>query len=753
MHTQSSIKSPLNVNFKFEFLIGQGYWNFSLNSFLHLDLQVDITPDMNYLIRNHKEYLEKLSNQQIPTYDQTENWKSKTSVGIQIQTLTNKTLFLFISQVWYTTHFCNQICDSDRNFLYIEAFNSNYRRISYDLNTKNGKIIQIPGLLPIQQSTINTCCSGPRNVRGIMNENNELLLIFNMIDSDKQEKVWSYNVFTDEQTSLLMQHNFSENTNDHWIPFIKNDKFHFIYSFKPLNVLRCSIDHSECKLMSETQVVNNFSCFADGTQFIRYRNSDYFVGFAYTKVSCDECQYFYRPHVVVLSTISERFRLVYVSEPMVLDDIPMFDSFSILNDKNTSNFGYGTISKLVSESITNWEWSNDKLSFTISINNQKSFLVSVVGISEIVQSIIFAIENKYSNILLDRNLGIKMVSYSEKTAFDYCKSLTEKNKVKFKKDFIEEQNMKKNIIKDIIDSPTYPKFRVASYTDAATLKSYIQNDEVNFGIIGRYLTAYESDNRHLGQGTSMMIDAGGNHGTYALYGAALNQSVHIFEVLPKYWIVIEESLRINAHFQKMIYLHKFGVSDQYGVWSVLPGDGLTRLDFMKSGGLPANPSQNSLLKIASHPLDSFIFQKVSVMKIDVEGFEIRALKGASRAIRLFGIGAILIEIASNRWAWNNITINEGISVLEQVTSIGNYTSYIIARKDTSCPESKISTLSNVKEVKNLLLINMQNGTLENAPQIYRLMNWEPIITEMKTYDWSCNFWLESDSKRGMLKVI
>ncbi|CAF4590584.1 unnamed protein product, partial [Rotaria magnacalcarata] len=101
--------------------------------------------------------------------------------------------------------------------------------------------------------------------------------------------------------------------------------------------------------------------------------------------------------------------------------------------------------------------------------------------------------------------------------------------------------MKKNIIKDVIDSPTYPKFRVASNTDAATLKSYIQNDEVNFGIIGRYLTDYESDNRHSGQGTSMMIDAGGNHGTYALYGAALNQSVHIFEVLPKYWIVIEES--------------------------------------------------------------------------------------------------------------------------------------------------------------------------------------------------------------------
>ncbi|CAF4441211.1 unnamed protein product, partial [Rotaria socialis] len=271
-----------------------------------IDLQVDIPPNMNHLSHNHKEYLEKLSNQQIPTYDQTENWKSQTSGSIQIKTLTNKILFLFISEV------------------------------------------------------------------------------------------------------------------------------------------------CECKIMSGTQIVNNFNGLADGTQFIRYRNSDYFVGLAYTKVSCNEYDYFYRPHVILLSTILEQCHLVYVSEPILLDDIPTLDSFSRLHDKNTSNFCYGTIP-------------------------------------------------------------------NETTAFDYY---------------------------------------------AATLRSYIQNDEANFGIIDRYLIDYESDSRHSGQDTSMMIDAGGYHGIYALYGAALNQSVHIFEVLPKYWIVIEESLRKNVHFQKMIYLHKFGVSDE-----------------------------------------------------------------------------------------------------------------------------------------------------------------------------------------------
>ena len=47
-------------------------------------------------------------------------------------------------------------------------------------------------------------------------------------------------------------------------------------------------------------------------------------------------------------------------------------------------------------------------------------------------------------------------------------------------------------------------------------------------------------------------------------------------------------------------------------------------------------------------LDDFVCEEVSVMKIDVEGFEIRVLKGAERTIAIFGVGALLIEIASNR---------------------------------------------------------------------------------------------------------
>jgi hypothetical protein len=131
------------------------------------------------------------------------------------------------------------------------------------------------------------------------------------------------------------------------------------------------------------------------------------------------------------------------------------------------------------------------------------------------------------------------------------------------------------------------------------------------------------------------------------------------------------------------------------------------------------------------------------MKIDVEGFEIRALKGAFRAIQFFGVGAILIEITPFRWSWNNVRTEEGISVLEYVTSIGHYLSYIIARNDALCPVSKISNITGMIEIKNLTMMNMTDGHLEIAPQIYQFIGWTTIIIHMKHNDWGCNFWLES----------
>ncbi|CAF3136255.1 unnamed protein product [Rotaria sp. Silwood2] len=351
-----------------------------------------------------------------------------------------------------------------------------------------------------------------------------------------------------------------------------------------------------------------------------------------------------------------------------------------------------------------------------------------------------------------------MVSNSEASMLNYCELVSDMNGLKYKTSVPYEKNSTTKSYKDVIDSPTYPKFRVASNTDGRTLESWIMSDSVNFGLIGRYLTEYELAHANSVQGTitsSLMMDIGGNHGTYAFYGATLNQSVHVFEILPVYWAVIKETIRINENLGKKITLHQCGIGDKRGVWKVLPQEGLTRLDFLPDAmvkehfysnpnELPSVVSKHNFPVVPVYPLDDFVFRKVSLIKIDVEGFEIRVLKGADRAIAVFGVGALLVEIASNRWSWSNITIDEGISVLEHVTLAGNYSSYIIARNEPSCPASKISKVNSLIHVKNVLMMNMKNGRVEPAPEIYKIIEWEPIMKLMKTNDWSCNFWLEKE---------
>jgi hypothetical protein len=99
-----------------------------------------------------------------------------------------------------------------------------------------------------------------------------------------------------------------------------------------------------------------------------------------------------------------------------------------------------------------------------------------------------------------------------------------------------------------------------------------------------------------------------------------------------------------------------------------------------------------------------------------------------------------------------VTTEEGISVLEYVASIGHYSSYVIGKDDTLCPVLKISSITGIVETKNLTMMSMSDGHLENAPQIYQFTNWATIITHMKSNDWGCNFWLESSLNTQRISI-
>ena len=740
-----------------EFVTEKGCWNFSLNPLIRFKLEADVSPDLNYFIRHNQEYLNDSYHQQISIDEQAKHYGSMSAAGIRIKTSGNEKLTLVFSRIWYSKNICQAACNPDRSYICIEAFTAKYSRTLFNLRSSNGNTIRVPSILRISQPEVASCCLGPEDPRIVLVDDEQLLLSFNMIDVDKRRKIWLYELFTGYQVPLTIVDHQPSTEEKNWTPLAKNDHLYFVYSYRPMKILRCALKQTSCEFISNERTSEQVGSLRGGTQLVRFRNTNYFVAIARTTVSCHKCQRLYRPHIVLLSMVAENFHVTYVSEPLALDSIPFFASYFMSRNRNSSDF-CGTVIRIMTPgSIIDWEWPEDKLTFTISINDERSFVASVVGLGGILQKVIQTIENEYPDTFFNRRMDLKIVSHSEGMALDYCNFISNIAKSKFETTMANEQYMKKVVVKSVIHSPTFPKFRVASNTQKAVLSSWIVNDYVNFGLIGRYLTEYESVHSNAAAGTHMMIDAGGNHGTYALYGASLNQSVLIFEVLPDYWILIRDSIRLNPELDKRMTLYPFGVSDEYGLWKMKPQEGLTQLYFLPtdmsnassqsiSGAGASSAIKHNGTVIETYPLDDFVIRKVSLVKIDVEGFEIRVLKGARRLISDLGAGALLIEIASKRWSSNNITINEGIAVLEQVTYIGTYLPYIMTREDDSCPTVTISKIDGFVEVKNLSMMNMQDGHLESAPLVFRLHAWSSIIIPMEKNDWSCNFWLESKLK-------
>lgn len=428
---------PSNIfgsyNGNLAFVVDGSYWNFSLGSFLQLKVEADISADISTFLRDNAYYLKKNNNLEITIREQAEHYGSMSAVGAKIKDSSNETITLIFSRIWYAKTICHSACNPDRSYIYVEALTSNYQKTFYNLSLKNGEIIRVPTILNITEIELNERCLGPEDPRIVVNENNELFFSFNMIDVDKRRKIWLYDISTNYQAPISTRQKQFSKVEKNWSPFIKNNKLYFVYSYKPLKILFCPTGKSECEFTSSFQDNYQISDLRGGTQLIRFRDTDYFVGIARTKISCSKCQRFYRPHLIVLSTASERFHLVYISEPLLLDTIPIFASYIMLQNYSSPDFCDNVIRIMTPGSIINWEWSIDKLIFTISINDKRSFVVSVTGVGEVLQRIIPSIEYKYPQIFFNDNVDQKIVANSEAAAFNYCERVSEMNRLIFEK--------------------------------------------------------------------------------------------------------------------------------------------------------------------------------------------------------------------------------------------------------------------------------------------------------------------------------
>jgi FkbM family methyltransferase len=158
-------------------------------------------------------------------------------------------------------------------------------------------------------------------------------------------------------------------------------------------------------------------------------------------------------------------------------------------------------------------------------------------------------------------------------------------------------------------------------------------DEVGVGIRRRGYTEHETleaITSHLGK-DGVFFDLGAHIGQYTLVASPLSRAVHSFEPLPKTFELLASNIQANNLVN--VTANQCAVSDASGEVRIYEGDPST----MDRSSLKS-PSQTSgrSFVVPSISLDDYVARHgifPSLIKIDVEGAEIPALRGAANLLR------------------------------------------------------------------------------------------------------------------------
>jgi FkbM family methyltransferase len=208
---------------------------------------------------------------------------------------------------------------------------------------------------------------------------------------------------------------------------------------------------------------------------------------------------------------------------------------------------------------------------------------------------------------------------------------------------------------------------VQAYRDVTR---YISADAANWDVINWHLSSKE--------GSEMScVDVGGNLGFYALHLAALGCNVQSFEIQPNVIKLASQSFRVNsADLARRLRLYHVGLADKPTVMYIRNAHGNGHLS--RAGGSVEVPVVRG---------DDCIDQKkTALVKIDVEGFEVRALEGMSRTLAAGLVDALLVEIGPSRWSRADLNVTLGTRLLQSILG-PRYHPFLIARRADSCPDS------------------------------------------------------------------
>ena len=193
-----------------------------------------------------------------------------------------------------------------KSFVWMERLDQNLDRIN------NGSLFnfRLPSILPIQVPEM-PFFAGPEDARLFLDSRDQILLIFNMKDSNFPREQYIYELESGRQQKLQLN---SKKDQKNWTPFLSGENSLYIYSWDPLIFASCS--RGRCQLTGNNSTdrgrIEDVSLLRGGSSLYLYRS--FYIGLIRTttleKGDC-KCERIYRPRIVVLSP---QLEVIYFSE-------------------------------------------------------------------------------------------------------------------------------------------------------------------------------------------------------------------------------------------------------------------------------------------------------------------------------------------------------------------------------------------------------------------------------------------------------
>ncbi|CCD26984.1 uncharacterized protein NDAI_0J00920 [Naumovozyma dairenensis CBS 421] len=234
----------------------------------------------------------------------------------------------------------------------------------------------------------------------------EPVVIYNLFDhNDKKRKM--YALLPQKKVDPIIEFKINgreaKDTEKNWTPFFNNDEgesefsngsIHFIYSFKPLEILRCSLTDGLCDVVYEKKFLDldkedDFSSVHGGSQFVplpnvlpKVKDQNIWVGFAKMHLQNSGCNpHYYRPMLMLMIENKGIYHLEMTVPIFDFNfDVPSWDMQGTYCDRNNI---------LAPHSIAYWEVVSqdpetkeyeDYMALTLSESDAVSKVIVLKGI-------------------------------------------------------------------------------------------------------------------------------------------------------------------------------------------------------------------------------------------------------------------------------------------------------------------------------------------------------------------------------------